>query len=257
MNDALRVALLETGHTTDSLAAKLGVDPKTTDRWLRQGRLPHPGHRASAAAALGRDVSDIWPDTSRRRIRDLVWFRPWQEMEREAIELRSYESVVLPGLLQTEAYARAVLGASGRRTPDEVDQLVSARLARQAVLKWENPPWLTAVVDECALRRPVGGPNAMREQLQALIAWCELPHVRVQVVPWSVGAYSGLDGPFVLATSKDHRIAAYLDTQLQGQVVSDPDDVAAILAAWENVRVEAMSHRQSIDLIREVAETWT
>ncbi|MDG4798563.1 DUF5753 domain-containing protein [Micromonospora sp. WMMD1082] len=257
MNDALRVALRETGHTTESLAAKIGVDPKTTDRWLRQGRIPHPGHRATAAAALGRDESDIWPDTTRRRMRDLVWFRPWQEIEREATELRSFEPNVLPGLLQTEAYARAVLSASGRRTPEEVDQLVAARLARQAVLRWDNPPWFTAVVDECALRRPVGGPQVMREQLQALVTASEQPHVRVHVVPWSVGAYAGLDGPFVIATSRDHRIAAYLDTQLQGQVVSDPDDIAAILAAWEDVRGEALSHRQSVDLVREVAETWT
>ncbi|TDC72230.1 XRE family transcriptional regulator [Micromonospora sp. KC606] len=257
MNDALRVALQEAGHTTDSLAAQIGVDPKTTDRWLRQGRIPHPAHRATAAAALGRDAPDIWPDTSRRRIRDLVWFRPWQEMEREAAELRWFESNVLPGLLQTEAYARAVLGASGRRTPDEVDQLVAARLARQAILRRENPPWFTAVVDEYALRRPVGGPEVMREQIRALIDWCRHPHVRVHVVPRATGAYAGLDGPFVIASSRDHRTAAYLDTQLQGQVVSDPDDVTAILAAWESVRGEALSHRQSVDLMREVAETWT
>ncbi|MFD6753121.1 MULTISPECIES: DUF5753 domain-containing protein [Micromonospora] len=256
MNDALRTALQEAGHTTDSLAAQIGVDPKTTDRWLRQGRIPHPGHRATAAAVLGRSASDIWPDTSRRRIRDLVWFRPWQEMEREATELRWFESTVLPGLLQTEAYARAVLSASGRRTSDEVDQLVAARLARQVILKWENPPWLTAVVDEFALRRPVGGQDVMRDQMQALIAWCDLPHVRVHVVPQAAGAYAGLDGPFVIATSRDHRTAVYLDTQLQGQVVSDPDDVAAILAAWENVRGEALSHRQSVELMRDVAASW-
>ncbi|GAB3847309.1 helix-turn-helix transcriptional regulator [Micromonospora andamanensis] len=257
MNDALRVALQESGHTTESLAAQIGVDPKTTDRWLRQGRIPHPTHRATAAAILDRDEQDIWPDISRRRLRDLVWFRPWQDIEREAIELRWFEPNVLPGLLQTEAYARAVLSASGRRTPDEVDALVAQRLSRQGILRRESPPWFTAIVDECALRRPVGGPGVMREQLLALADVCSLPHVRLHVVPWSTGAYAGLDGRFVIATSADHRTGAYLDTQLQGQVVSEPGDVAAILAAWEDVRVEALPHRQSVDLVREVAETWT
>ncbi|MDM4718367.1 DUF5753 domain-containing protein [Micromonospora sp. WMMA1363] len=255
MNDALRQALSETGYTTESLAEEVGVDPKTVARWLGEGRIPHPRHRAAAAAALGRDVADIWADTSRRR--DPVWFRPWQEIERDAVSLRSYESVVLPGLLQTEAYARAVLSGGGLRGDADVDRLLAARLARQGILTSDDPPQLTAVVDESALRRPVGGRETMREQLHALTAACKAPHVRVHVVPSTVGAYAGLNGPFVIATSDDHRVAGYLDNQLQGQVVSDPADLAAILAAWENVRGEALSHWQSVDLLTEVAESWT
>lgn len=81
--------------------------------------------------------------------------------------------------------------------------------------------------------------------------------MRVHVVPSRVGAYAGLNGPFVIAASADHRLAGYLDNQLKGQVVSDPDDIAAILGAWENVRGEALSHWQSVELITEVAQTWT
>ncbi|PZF99503.1 helix-turn-helix domain-containing protein [Micromonospora deserti] len=254
MNDALRVALSDTGHTIESLAEQVGVDPKTVGRWLTEGRIPHPRHRSAAAEALHRDVSDIWPDTSRRR--DPIWFRPWQEIEREALSLRSYESVVLPGLLQTEAYARAVLSGAGLIPRGDVERHLTARLARQGVLKRDDPPQFTAVVDEAVLRRPVGGRAAMREQLQAIVTACAEPHIRVHVVPSTVGAYAGLNGPFVIANSHDHRVAGYLDNQLQGQVVSDPDDIAAILAAWENVRGEALSHWQSVDLITEVAETW-
>ncbi|MER7458602.1 helix-turn-helix transcriptional regulator [Micromonospora sp. NPDC126480] len=255
MNDALRAALNETGHTTESLAERVGVDPKTTSRWLAEGRIPHPRHRAAAAEVLGRDVADIWPDTSRRR--DLTWFRPWQEIEREAISLRWFEANVLPGLLQTEGYARAVLTAAGRHAPGDIERLVAGRLARQGILRRDDPPQFTAVVDEAVLRRPVGGRETMREQLRALVAACAAPHVRLHVVPAAVGAYAGLNGPFVIAASADHRMAGYLDTQLQGQVVSDPADIAAILAAWENVRGEALSHWQSVDLIAEVAESWT
>ncbi|MFI6230506.1 Scr1 family TA system antitoxin-like transcriptional regulator [Micromonospora echinospora] len=255
MNDAFRAALHATGHTTESLAEAIGVDPKTTMRWLTEGRVPYPRHRAAAAEALGRDISDIWPDTFRRKVP--LWFRPWQEIEREAVSLRSYESMVLPGLLQTEAYARAVLAGGGLLARGEVERHLATRLARQGILARDDPPQFTAVIDEAVLRRPVGGRETMREQLSTLVTACAAPHVRVHVVPSTVGAYAGLNGPFVVAQSPDHRLAGYLDNQLQGHVVSEADELAAILAAWENVRGEALSHWQSVDLITEVAKTWT
>ncbi|MFI6328300.1 Scr1 family TA system antitoxin-like transcriptional regulator [Micromonospora chersina] len=255
MNDALRAALQQAGQTVESLAAQVGVDPKTVGRWLAEDRIPHPGHRSAAAEALGRPASDIWPDTSRRR--EPAWFRPWQEIEREAVSLRWFESLVLPGLLQTEAYARAVLNGGGLIPRADVERHLAARLARQNVLRRDSPPQFTAVVDEAVLRRPVGGPETMREQLLAVVEACAEPHIRVHVVPSSVGAYAGLNGPFVIATCPDHRVAGYLDNQLQGQVVSTPDELAAILAAWEAVRGEALSHWQSIELVMEVAKTWT
>ncbi|SCE66955.1 hypothetical protein GA0074695_0180 [Micromonospora viridifaciens] len=255
MNDALRVALSETGYTTESLAERVGVDPKTVGRWLSEGRIPHARHRVAAAEALGRDVGDIWPDTSRRR--DPVWFRPWQEIEREAVSLRWFEPQVLPGLLQTEAYARAVLTGAGLIPRADIERHVSARLSRQGILRRDDPPQFSAVIDEGILRRPVGGRETMREQLRALVEACAEPHIKVHVVPSTIGAYAGLSGPFVIATCPDHRLAGYLDNQLEGEVVSDVDDLAAIMAAWENVRAEALSHWQSVDLIREVAETWS
>ncbi|GAB3853772.1 hypothetical protein GCM10029963_45600 [Micromonospora andamanensis] len=138
MNDALRVALQRSGYTTESLAKRIGVDPKTTDRWLREGRIPHQAHRTAAAGALGCEVSDIWPDTNRRP-RDLVWFRPWEAIEREAHSLRSYQPLVLPGLLQTERYARALFTSAGQHTPDEAERLIAARMSRQSVLAGDGP----------------------------------------------------------------------------------------------------------------------
>nr|WP_240956479.1 DUF5753 domain-containing protein [Micromonospora sp. HNM0581] len=111
-------------------------------------------------------------------------------------------------------------------------------------------------MDEAVLRRPVGGPVVMREQLLALAEASTRPHIRIHVVPSTVGEYAGLNGPFIIATASDHRLAGYLDNQLQGQVVSEQAEIAAILAAWENVRGETLSHWQSVDLIREVAQSW-
>ena len=255
MNDALRVALSDTGHTTESLAETVGVDPKTVGRWLTEGRIPHPRHRLAAAEALHKDVSDIWPDTSRRR--DPIWFRPWQEIEREAVSLRSLRVDSSAG----SAPDRGVRPrGAGRRGPDprgEIERHLAVRLGRQGVLKRDDPPQFTAVIDEAILRRPVGGRSTMREQLLAVVTACAEPHIRVHVVPSTVGAYAGLNGPFVIAHSHDHRVAGYLDNQLQGQVASDPDDIAAMMAAWENVRGEALSHWQSVDLITEAAESWS
>ncbi|WP_434742801.1 helix-turn-helix domain-containing protein [Micromonospora sp. SH-82] len=256
MNEVLRAALQESGHTFESIAERIGVDPKTPARWLRDDRVPQPRHRAAAARLLGRDIADIWPDKPRRQ--EPIWFRPWQEIEAEAVLLRSYEPLVFPGLLQTEAYARAVLTRGGLLPPQDIARHVATRMARQTILTREkNPPRFTAVVDESVLRRPVGGPATMREQLTALVTAAEADHVRIQVVPSTVGAYAGLNGPFVLATAVDHQMACYLDNPLKGTVVTDTDEMAAILNAWENVRAEALSHWQSVDLISEVAQTWT
>ncbi|MET8281042.1 helix-turn-helix transcriptional regulator [Micromonospora sp. NPDC005174] len=255
MNDALRAALAESGHSIESLAGLVGVDRKTVARWINHDHIPHPRHREAAAGVLRRPIGDIWPDTSRRR--EPVWFRPWQEIEREAVSLRSYQSVVLPGLLQTEAYARAVLAGADVIARSDIERHLAFRLARQSILTREDPPRFTAVVDEAVLRRPVGGRATMREQVHALIVMCEAPHVRVHIVPATVGAYAGLNGPFVIAVGAEQQIAGYLDNQLQGEVVTGTKDITAILAAWENVRGEALSHWQSVDLLTEMAETWT
>ncbi|MEV4843651.1 helix-turn-helix transcriptional regulator [Micromonospora matsumotoense] len=256
MNDALRAAMVGTGHTIESLADRVGVDRKTVARWVNESRIPHPRHRKVAATVLGRPIGDIWADTSRRR--EPTWFRPWQEIEREAVALRSYQSVVLPGLLQTEAYAREVLAGSDVIAPGDVERHLASRLARQSILsRDERPPHFTAVIDEAVLRRPVGGRAVMRDQVRALLTVCQAPHIRVHVVPSTVGSYAGLNGPFVLAIGPERRAAGYLDNQLQGQVVTDPDDVAAIMTAWENVRGEALSHWQSTELLTEMVETWT
>ncbi|GAB3814914.1 Scr1 family TA system antitoxin-like transcriptional regulator [Micromonospora zhanjiangensis] len=253
MNDTLRVAMSNAGETCESLAEKIRVDPKTVARWLSPGRVPHPRHRKMAADILRQDVQKLWPN----RRREMLWFRPWRDVEREAISLRSYEPLVIPGLLQTPAYARAVLAGAGLIGPEDVDGHVISRIERQVILERTTPPVLTAVLDEGALRRGVGSPDVMREQLLHLVdVAAERPHVRVHIVPFSAGVYAGINGPFVLADLAGPRVVAHLDNQLSGQTVSDAADVARLVSSWESCRSEALPHRQSIELIREFAGTW-
>ncbi|MDW5327311.1 DUF5753 domain-containing protein [Plantactinospora sp. KLBMP9567] len=156
----------------------------------------------------------------------MPWFRHWVVVEQEATGIRCFQLSVIPGLLQTEGYARALLVSGGLLTADQVEQQVAARLARQEILTRPDPPLFTAVIDERVLHQPVGGAEAMRDQLRHIVKLCaEQPRVRIQIVPTSAGAYAGLNGPFVIATLPDGDDVVYLDDQLQGRFIERAEDV--------------------------------
>ena len=184
------------------------------------------------------------------------WFRPWISLEREATELRAYHCDLVPGLLQTPDYARAVLCAGGS-TDDELDQHLAARLERQAILRREPALLFVAVIDEIVLRRPIGGPSVMREQVLHLVDASERGVVRLQIVPLSAGMYRGLDGAFVLATFGGDGDMIYLENAIRGQVVENPTDVAGFRRVWEELRCEALPRTQSVTMLREAAAAWT
>lgn len=188
---------------------------------------------------------------------DPVWLREWIIYEQQARALRWCEFAWVPGLLQTEEYARAIFGADGRLTADEIERRVTDRMSRQRILYGDDPPQLTAIIDEGILRRPVVGPAVMREQLFHLVRLNnEHRRIRVHVVESAIGAYAGLDGPFVLATLPDNEEVGYLDNRLRGQVVQGAPERADLRAHWEATLAEAMTLQQSTELMSEVAKTW-
>ncbi|RKR90212.1 hypothetical protein BDK92_4580 [Micromonospora pisi] len=250
MNEALRVAMAERGLSCEALAEKVGVDVKTVGRWLSPGRIPHGRHRIAAAEILRREIVDLWPDPGRRR--DVPWFRPWREAEAAADSLRWFEPSVIPGLLQTEAYARAVL-ASGPIAVEDVERFVKVRLERQkAVFERPRPPLAVFVIDEAALRR--GDPELMDEQLDHLVEMASRPNVFVHVIPFSAGLYAGQAGPFVIASIEGSRDVSYLDNQLAGQLAVDTRELAELLRVWDAVRGHALPRDQSIELMK--ARPW-
>ncbi|GAB2464406.1 helix-turn-helix transcriptional regulator [Streptosporangium sandarakinum] len=177
------------------------------------------------------------------------WFGPWREKEQEAIALRTYQPLVVPGLLQTEAYARVMLFG------DEVN--IETRLNRQAILTREDPkpPSFRCVIDEGVLYRPIGGPGVMREQLEHLVSMVS-SRLSIQVVPH--GMHSGLMGGFVIATLAGGSDVLYAETAIRGITTSDPADVAAAVECFEVMRTEALPLGMSIDLIKKaVEEKWT
>ena len=186
-----------------------------------------------------------------------LWLRPWLDHEGEAKLLRWYEPAFVPGLLQTEAYARGML-AGVHLTAETAEQRVNSRLARQALLTGDDAPQLVFVIDEMVLRRPIQKrPGVLAEQLEHLVACAELPHVQILVVPQDVGLYPALQGGFILATLPDNSVVAHLDNQVRAQIIDGGDDVVSLQGAWEAVRGEALPRRLSLELIKEVAKAWT
>jgi hypothetical protein len=180
------------------------------------------------------------------------------EIEREAVSLRWFEPLLIPGLLQTEEYARAVLAAAHPASPeDEVEGLVSARMDRQAILDQAEPPLLWVILDEGVLTRPVGGPVVMRDQIERLVKAARRPRIVLQVVPGGVGAHAGLAGQFAIASFDGPPDVVYLDNALAGQVVERPGDVARVALLYDILKAEALSPRASIELARKAIEQWT
>lgn len=187
----------------------------------------------------------------------LPWFREWATFEQQAIRLRNYETSYIPGLLQTEDYARALHVGGSPLPPKEMEKQIAARMKRQEILVREKPPQFVAVMDDHVLRRPIGGREVMHAQLIRLLELGALPHVSLHVIPADVGMHAGLDGAFAIATQPDGEDVVYLDHQLEGHVVQNPTEVLALRQRWDAVRAEALPHRQTMDVIVEAAKSWS
>ncbi|MFI5487712.1 helix-turn-helix transcriptional regulator [Micromonospora echinaurantiaca] len=186
------------------------------------------------------------------------WLRPWLDAERDAQQLWCYHPTLVPGLLQTEHYARTVIRADDMLSDDEVDKRVAVRLDRQAVLGRPQPPKLVAVIEETALRRADESfRGLMAQQISHLLQCAERPQVSIHIVPADVAVHVGLAGPFTLARGGDGGWVGHLEDQLGGTSIDQDNDVAILMARWESVRSEALPQRQSAELMKDVMAQWT
>ena len=187
----------------------------------------------------------------------MPWFREWVTIEQEATALCSFQPLVLPGLLQTEAYARALHEGASHLVGDAMEQQVVARLARQEILHRDSPPLFVAVLDYTALERPIGGQKVMREQLLHLQEVAQQPRVHLHLIPKGTGAYHGLNGAFVIATpAEGDDIADPRTTNVQVPS-SSGQHTYTLCGTGESVRAEAMPKGATLKLISEEAESWT
>lgn len=170
------------------------------------------------------------------------WFEVYIGLEEAASRIRCYEVQFVPGLLQTEDYARAVTLLGHPDAPGhEVERRVGLRMRRQSLLEGDDPPHFWAVVDEAALRRPLGGVEVMRRQLRHLIELTELPHVTLQVVPFDLGGHAAAGGPFSILrfAERDLPDVVYLEQLTSALYLDKRDEVDHYLAVMERLCIDA------------------
>jgi transcriptional regulator with XRE-family HTH domain len=186
------------------------------------------------------------------------WFRPWAEHEAQATTLRAYEPLVVPGLLQTEGYARAILAAEPGIKSDDLEAQVTARMDRQTVLERADAAQMWTVLDEGVLHRCIGGKKVMHDQLEQLADVAESPQTTIQIIPTSACAHAGLLGAFVIADLDGSGSMVYLETAAEGQVTDSPSILSHVTFRFDSIRAEALPRAASRDLIVKVAEEkWT
>ncbi|MEV0007612.1 helix-turn-helix transcriptional regulator [Streptomyces sp. NPDC047973] len=177
------------------------------------------------------------------------------EAERQATTIKEYAPLLIPGLLQTEAYARAVFRAyQPTATEDVIDELVAARLERAQLLADPTTPLLWVVLDEAVLRRRVGGAALMTEALRHVAELGNQHRIIVQVMPFSAGAHAALDGGMKLMSFPDAPPLAYVDGLGMGRLQDDPSAVARYHLTYDLLVAGALSPESSLALIRSVAE---
>jgi transcriptional regulator with XRE-family HTH domain len=179
-------------------------------------------------------------------------YRDFISLESQAGSMRTLETTVVPGLLQTPEYARAVTRAAVEGLPeDRLDTLVEVRLARQDVLRADPPLRLSAVLDEAVLRREVGGPGVMARQLERLVEAARLPQVRLQVLPFAAGAHIGVTGPFVIFSfsSTSDLDVVVLDHLTSSLYLERKEDLQAYTEAFNALQIHALSPEDSLDFI--------
>ncbi|MEH0844056.1 helix-turn-helix transcriptional regulator [Micromonospora sp. CPCC 205711] len=180
------------------------------------------------------------------------WFQSYLGLEAAAAMIRSYEVQFVPGLLQTPEYARAVvlLGHRGASAP-EIERRVELRMQRQQLLHRADPPQLWAVVDEAALRRPMGGPQVMRAQLTALIEATSSPHVRVQVIPFDAGGHAAASGAFTILRFGDDDLPdiVYIEQLTSAIYLDKREDLDYYAVAMERLCVEAAPPERTPEIL--------
>jgi hypothetical protein len=183
------------------------------------------------------------------------WFQSYVGLEAAAALIRTYEVQFIPGLLQTRDYARAVvLLGHGRAPAEEIERRVDLRMARQRLVTRPGPPQLWAVVDEAVLRRPIGGLEVMRAQIEALIEVTTLPNVRLQVVGFEVGGHAAAGGSFSILRFPDQDLpdVVYVEQLTSALYLDKRDDVDHYAAAMERLCVEAEPPARTVDVLTNI-----
>jgi transcriptional regulator with XRE-family HTH domain len=245
------------GMSRDDLAKAVYVSESLVRAWERGKRVPQPDQLVKLDEIF--KTHGILHDLREDLINSatpLEWMEEWREAETQATSLLWFETIVIPGLLQTPEYATAVFRMAEHL--GDVEKMVEERLERQTVLTREDDaPTLVVVLSEAVLLNNVGGPEVMRGQLGHLLDAAQSGNVLLHVVPLTAQVGAGFLAHFIVA-GLDAGDVAYVDNQLNGEVIEEPENVAVLRRMFERFRAHALSQPDSIDLIKKIMEEqWT
>lgn len=253
-----RVRRLRTaaGLTQAELGDKVHVvSTRITQIERASGAKPTLGLARALDVALDADdlLVELWPYVYREAFPD--WSRKFMEYSERALVIRQYAAHVVPGLLQTEDYARAVLALDAMLDSEEqLEERVAARMGRQDRLSSLDRPELVVILDEAVLRRPIGGHGVMRQQLARLLDAAAERHITVQVLPFDQGGHEAMGGSLTILTLPDGSEMAYTEGSDYGQLTEEPANVSRYKVIYDRLRAAALPPLMSIDMIRSTME---
>ncbi|MFJ6016391.1 helix-turn-helix domain-containing protein [Streptomyces sp. NPDC092952] len=244
----------ERGWTQEELAVRMGCSGTHISAVETGRRPPTPRFTASADRAFG--TGDLLERQGRA-----VWntailegFPEFVTYEVCAAEIRLFELGIIPGLLQTPDYAAAITTGAVRRgaiTEHQAEERLLLLERRQESLRRNPPPLVYVVLDESCIRRPVGGPGVMAEQLDRLLAFAELPTTVVQVAPFDLGERRAFDLPVTLVTLPDRTQLSYAESAQQGRLERDMRFVQPLMTAYHQMQAESLSQAASVAVIEQ------
>ncbi|NEC07486.1 helix-turn-helix transcriptional regulator [Streptomyces sp. SID7909] len=250
---SLKTLRLRAGIEREELGRRLGYSASTIASFEQGRRIPPP--RAIDRADLEVDAGGLlvlWKEQV-EKAQYPVFFQGMAQLEKQAIELLCYDTLAVNGLLQTEEYMRAVLAMRRPALDAEViEQRVTARLTRQAILDRRPAPLLSFVMCESVLRRRFGGDDVLRGQLEHLLLIGQRSNVELQVMPLSSEENSGVDGPFTVVTREDGKKFLYVEAQGTSSLETDPRQTVLASARYGIIRSQALSPRESLAFIEKL-----
>jgi transcriptional regulator with XRE-family HTH domain len=261
MQEAMRTA----GLTGSQLAHRLGWSPSRVSRLLSGKRGGSELDVMAVAAICGIKGTDRERMLRlSREARETGWWQrfgirlPTQvvtliDHETEAVTITDFEPMFIPGLLQTDPYARAVISRGVNLPAREVEERVAARTARKTVISKPYPPQLTFIIHEFALRLPVGGPEVMSEQLHELLRLSARPNIEIRIIPLSAGAHAGMAGGFRYMTFTQVNPVVYLEGENSGLFLEELSESTAYRNVISGLAESALSEGQSREFIADLA----
>lgn len=265
LGEGLRQSMERAGLTGRQVAKRLGWSDSRVSRLLTGKRGATEADVASflgVCGVVGEERAYLLKLTRELSVR--TWFqqfgpnlpiqiRTLVDLENKATAITQFEALMVPGLLQTDAYARALLSRNANVPAAEIEERVAARVTRRIIFSRENPPRCTFLIHEFALRLRAGTPEVMSDQLHMLLRMSVRSNITIRVVPAAFGAHAGMAGAFTLLESHEYKPVVYLEEETFGAFLEKPEEIAAYRNVVRDLFTAALEEGESRDLIARLA----